>query len=206
MALSSQSSDDEAPEAVTFNTLKKTVKGEEAAVQKHRAAEKQKRKEKNRIRDAALKERAAKTKGDAKKDVQSEEEKDGAGPSELELRMARAMKEAAAESGEEDDDEEMEGDEESEQPSDEDDSEEEDSDEGMATQENPDYLPDHLFESAFSQNPPVASSSKKLLSSSKRKATEEQSLKRRKRSRKSNKDIVVGYVLYFHLDELCHSD
>ncbi|KAI1792326.1 hypothetical protein LXA43DRAFT_1007632 [Ganoderma leucocontextum] len=131
--VSHDSSDDEAPEAVSFGTSKKTAKGEQDAVKQHHAAQKQKRKEKNRAIDLALKDRSTNTKGKGKavgvgsgkqskeaeatmpdeedSSVDDAEEGKSGGPSreELEERMARAMREAEGESGSEEDDEEFEG-------------------------------------------------------------------------------------------------
>nr|VWP00078.1 MARTX [Ganoderma boninense] len=123
--VSDDSSDDEAPEAVSFGTSKKVAKGEQDALQQHHAAQKQKRKEKNRALDQALKDRSANTKGTGKNGVvssgkpskkaqaaRSEDEgsdgdeveestKGGQSREELEERMARAMMEAEDESGSE---------------------------------------------------------------------------------------------------------
>ncbi|KAI0697937.1 hypothetical protein C8T65DRAFT_742988 [Cerioporus squamosus] len=109
-----ESSDDEAPESVSFVNSKKAAKGEREAVQQFHASEKQKRKEKNRVVDRTLKERSTKGKGKARdavdalsvpgRDASSEEEEDAGsdedgGPSrrDLEARMARAMMEAGEE-------------------------------------------------------------------------------------------------------------
>ncbi|KAM5543973.1 hypothetical protein V8D89_002590 [Ganoderma adspersum] len=125
--VSHDSSDDEAPEAVSFGTSKKAAKGAQDALQQHHTAQKQKQKEKNRAIDRALKDRAANTKGkgkavvvesdkqskkaeatlseDEESDVGDAEQGMRGGPSrkELEERMARAMMEAEGESGSEDD-------------------------------------------------------------------------------------------------------
>ena len=119
--VSHDSSDDEAPEAVSFGTSKKAAKGAQDALQQHHTAQKQKQKEKNRAIDRALKDRSANTKGKGKavavgngkqskkvdatleEDEESElgDEEEGVeeGPSrkELEERMARAMMEAKPE-------------------------------------------------------------------------------------------------------------
>ncbi|RDX49465.1 hypothetical protein OH76DRAFT_532811 [Lentinus brumalis] len=97
-----ESSDDEAPEAVSFGSSKKAAQGEREAVQQFHASEKQKRKEKNRAVDRALKGRSVKGKGKAKDtanedgDSGSDEDAGEGGPSreDLEARMARAMMEA----------------------------------------------------------------------------------------------------------------
>ncbi|PIL24116.1 hypothetical protein GSI_13868 [Ganoderma sinense ZZ0214-1] len=123
------SSDDEAPETVSFGTSKKAAKGEQDALQQHHTAQKQKQKEKNRALDQALKDRSANTKGKSKalvagsgkqskeaeatpsenegSDGDEAEEGTHGGPSreELEERMARAMMEAEDESGSEEGDE-----------------------------------------------------------------------------------------------------
>lgn len=120
-----ESSDDEAPEAVTFGSSKQTAKGDQQSIQQYHIAEKQRLKEKNRAIDRALKERSAKTKQGrpAKRsrnqafpseehgsDEDEDEDNDtgGHGPTReaLEDRMARAMKDAEEESdleGEHDD-------------------------------------------------------------------------------------------------------
>ncbi|RPD56503.1 hypothetical protein L226DRAFT_531358 [Lentinus tigrinus ALCF2SS1-7] len=116
----SESSDDEAPEAVSFGSSKKSAKGERDAVEQFNASEKLKRKEKNRAIDHALKERSATSKGmgkgkarDLGKNVASSDEEDEEGSDEgggeggpsrrdLEARMARAMMEADEEDDEED--------------------------------------------------------------------------------------------------------
>ena len=119
-------SDDDTPEAVSFGSSKKVAKGERHAVEQFHAAQKQKRKEKNRATDQALKQRAAQAKvkdtadgvgQDAarrrrKAESLAEEESEGedfgdsapGGPSrrELEERMARAMMEAEDEEDDED--------------------------------------------------------------------------------------------------------
>ncbi|TCD61191.1 hypothetical protein EIP91_008797 [Steccherinum ochraceum] len=215
MAPSPHSSDDEAPEAVSFNSSKKTTKNEQAAVQKHHATEKQKRKEKNRNRDKALKERAAVAQVVLRRKGKATAE----GKSELEARMERAMRDAEGESDEEDEDtDELEedvalgSDEEFEDTSEDavmddagsineedgDEAEDDDDDDEetpisqttrrQPPKSTPNYLPDHLFASAFSQPQSHTSSPKQL---SKRKP-KEQSTKKRKRSKKSSKDIVVG--------------
>ncbi|KAI0666480.1 hypothetical protein C8Q78DRAFT_984329 [Trametes maxima] len=117
----SDSSDDEAPEAFSFGSSKQAAKGQEEAIRLYQAAEKLKQKEKNRSIDRKLKARAAETKekgrvknteashwekatkgkGVARADSEDEEgnegDADGFGRSELEERMARAMREAAEE-------------------------------------------------------------------------------------------------------------
>ncbi|PIL26997.1 hypothetical protein GSI_10136 [Ganoderma sinense ZZ0214-1] len=119
------SSDDEAPETVSFGTSKKAAKGEQDALQQHHTAQKQKQKEKNRALDQALKDRSANTKGKSKAlvagsgkqskeaeatpsenegsddDEAEEGTQDGPSREELKERMARAMMEAEDESGSE---------------------------------------------------------------------------------------------------------
>ncbi|CAL1710490.1 unnamed protein product [Somion occarium] len=119
MARSSVSSDDEAPEAISFNSEKKAAKGRDAALQQFQSEERLKTKEKNRRKDQALKERAlSKRKPDVKgkdkavNEEEDENEDDGslAGPSrdDLEARMERAMRDAAEQSGSDLEDEEPE--------------------------------------------------------------------------------------------------
>ncbi|KAI0367311.1 hypothetical protein BV20DRAFT_1054941 [Pilatotrama ljubarskyi] len=127
----SDSSDDEAPVAVSFGTSKKAAKGEQDAVRQFQAAQQLKQKEKNRALDRKLKERAANVKGkgkardagsshwekatrgkgaaegDSEGEDGSEREHDDPGRSALEERMARAMREAEEEDSDElDEDEE----------------------------------------------------------------------------------------------------
>ncbi|TBU43164.1 hypothetical protein BD309DRAFT_961237 [Dichomitus squalens] len=132
-----ESSDDEAPEAVSFDSSKKTAKGEQNVLKKHHAVLKRKKKDKNRAHDRALKERSASIRGKGKEtdrpaasrrqsrqteaEVSEDEDSDlddpeagsdgvgGRSKEELEARMARAMAEAEDESEAEDDDEESAG-------------------------------------------------------------------------------------------------
>ncbi|KAI0777465.1 hypothetical protein BD413DRAFT_601858 [Trametes elegans] len=118
-----ESSDDDAPEAFTFGSSKQAAKGQEDAIRQFEAAEKLKRKEKNRAVDRKLKERAAQakrkdkskdsgarathwekaTKGKgATREAESDEGSEGedSGRNALEERMARAMREADEEDSE----------------------------------------------------------------------------------------------------------
>lgn len=207
MSRSPTSSDDEAPEAISFESEKKAAKGRATAIQQFQAQEKQKERQKNRQRDQVLKERASARKRSHGEDVNDESEsededsifdsprsRDG-----LEARMDRAMKEAAGESNLDSDDEGDESGHSSDDPetveehtalagsreatSDE---EEDRSDSDELQTRRPDYLPDHLFTAAFAQ---VSSSS-----SSKRKVSSQKApVKKRKRARKSNsRDVIVG--------------
>ncbi|KAF7791166.1 hypothetical protein EIP86_002177 [Pleurotus ostreatoroseus] len=130
MARSPASSDDEAPEALSFSSSRQAAKAQDEALQQFHATEKQKLKDRRRERDRVLKDRKAQAKGKGKasedggksmskgkgkrKDVEAEEsanEEDlgaeSAGETsdhaELEARMARAMKDAEAEDDEGDD-------------------------------------------------------------------------------------------------------
>ncbi|KAI0354126.1 hypothetical protein OH77DRAFT_1426540 [Trametes cingulata] len=129
----SDSSDDEAPVAVSFGSSKKAAKGEENAVRQFQAAQKLKQKEKNRALDRKLKERAAdaqgkgkardagvshwekatRGKGTAEDESEDEDasgrEHDDPGKSALEERMARAMREAEEEDSNELDEDDEEG-------------------------------------------------------------------------------------------------
>ncbi|KAI0077490.1 hypothetical protein K474DRAFT_1690821 [Panus rudis PR-1116 ss-1] len=236
MSHHTSSSDDEAPEAFSFDSQKKAVKGHDEAIQKYTAELKRKEKEKNRARDRVLKERAQQAGGKKKKskkspdfvqgssgsDGESEDDEEGVRPKDdLEARMERAMREAEEES-DADDPEAMDNDEEfggfGADPEGESGSEENDSEEGSHSgmdededededeneeymseeeQERPrpksskkaNYLPDHLFQSAFAQAQKTSSTLTKRKASTKK---EEATLKKRKRPRKTNKDIVVG--------------
>ncbi|KAH9837980.1 uncharacterized protein C8Q71DRAFT_571441 [Rhodofomes roseus] len=102
---SGSESEDDAPDTLTFDSSKEAAKGAEHALQQHRAAERQKRKELNRDRDRRRKEQAqsATRKGKQPAGASEESEEEGGGPkSELEARMERAMQEAELESDEED--------------------------------------------------------------------------------------------------------
>ncbi|OBZ78006.1 hypothetical protein A0H81_01657 [Grifola frondosa] len=226
IAASPESSDDDAPEAFSFGSSKKTAKGAQDAVQRFHAAEKLKQKEKNRERDRALKERSAQAnakrkagaagKSKVKKlpivesESEGDEDAEGGERDDLETRMERAMREAEEESssdedaaedhsgGSDEDDVESRSDaDEDEQMSLDGNAEEDDemSESGGDEDEvptapksrtNPNYLPDHLFKSAFSQ----ASQS----SSAKRPAAHAPKAppKKRKRTKRGSQDIVLG--------------
>ncbi|THH00811.1 hypothetical protein EW026_g1751 [Hermanssonia centrifuga] len=154
------------------------------------------------------------------KAVEGEEQSGGSKSSdELEARMERAMREAQEESDEDDilegsDEEEMASgsglSEEDEEDSDDDEevemqagseaeSEEEDEDSASLKPpskkqkllQNPDYLPEHLFASAFSQNAAAASASS-AKSEGKKKRAASALPKKRRRVKQTAKDIVVG--------------
>lgn len=230
MARSSSGSDDEAPEALTFNSTKKRARQAEDDLRAFQSEEKRKKKEKNRVRDKNLKERAAlsvtKSKGKGKQTQKDEDEDesddaegdDGRPKDDLEARMERAMREAQEESESDFEGEEGEevfpldqGTESGEGSSLGDESEDED--EGVdkisktkTTQvskvekttpkripKTPNYLPDHLFASAFADSPK---------STSKRKRVNEDELppkSKKRRTKKSSKDIVVGSVPFSSL-------
>ncbi|KAG6809953.1 hypothetical protein H0H93_015373, partial [Arthromyces matolae] len=192
------SSEDEAPEAVSLAQSKRNVQKSEDALQRARAAEKEKKKEKNRAKDRRLKEQAEGSK---------RRREEVGGDAELQARMERAMQDAANEMDddhedggdsefEEDDHEEFKGidvdslsEEYSGQGSDSN-SDSEDEAEGQSeTPENPNHLPDHLFASAFASTTAKAAS--------KRKAQEDSSIRKKKsrkrvRSNKTPKDVVIG--------------
>ncbi|KIP05262.1 hypothetical protein PHLGIDRAFT_128994 [Phlebiopsis gigantea 11061_1 CR5-6] len=214
MAHSSASSDDEAPEAFSFSNSKKTAESEAKVLQQFHAEEKLKLKEKRRQRDRTLKERA-KGKGKAKETTvaearssESDAEDSGreaggsASREELEARMDRAMLEADAESSEEEEDSIM-GDASSSGDDDEPGAEAHDAGSVDAVAPAPtrpkrtpakqpissskkDYLPEHLFTSAFSQLPPSAPAPK-----SKKRAASPPA-PHRKRAKKARKDLSVG--------------
>lgn len=238
-----ESSDDEAPEAFSFTSSKKSVQSEAQALQQFHAEEKQKLKEKRRQRDRTLKERKAEAKGkgkgksatavveDESEEDEAEGRKAGGSTDELEARMERAMREAQAESGEdgeggdfdmEDVDEESEGSESEHESGEEDqdaqmnsDSENEEEEnqaipakpkrpsakESQSTQ-NKDYLPEHLFASAFSHLPTQTDSQTKHKS---KKRAASPPTKKRKRVKKASKDVVVGYVNLLPTHTIIHS-
>ncbi|KAK7689651.1 hypothetical protein QCA50_007444 [Cerrena zonata] len=200
MSSSPEPSDNEAPEAVSFDSEKQAAKGRATVVQQFHAQEKQKKKEKNRQRDQALKERASSrpkpdTKGKSKAVVLDDQIEDedveatASGPhDDLEARMERAMKEAADEfeSDLEDDEDEF-GHSSDDPEAEEDPSDEDELSEKKISHKRPDYLPDHLFTAAFSQPEPSTASKRKAPSSQ-----DKVSAKKRRRVRKAHNDIVAG--------------
>lgn len=111
----SDSSDEEAPEALSFGSSKKAAKAAQNELLTFQVAEKLKRKEKNREKDRLQKERAAQTKLKGKgKQVErpkktslvasdEEEGAEGGEQDDLEARMERAMRDAENEEEEEED-------------------------------------------------------------------------------------------------------
>ncbi|GJE99038.1 hypothetical protein PsYK624_152760 [Phanerochaete sordida] len=210
MSRSQSPSDDEAPEAFSFGASKKSAEGEERALQQFHAAEKQKLKEKRRQKDRVLKERKAQSTGKGKgkareiafteEDEESEAESAAPERDDLEARMERAMREAQAEMDEEDGDDDedfemggMQSEEDEEDGSGQEEevesADEEPSPAQSRTAQKKDYLPDHLFASAFSQLP--SDDTPKSKSKSKKRAASPPT-KKRKRVQKSAKDLVVG--------------
>ena len=124
MSHSSSSSDDEAPESVTFADSRRSAKAGQEALQNFHSTEKQKLKERRRTRDQVLKERKAQAqskgrtqrkataRSDLSKDLdavgRSSGDEDGREPEargepstrDLEARMIRAMQQAAQEDDE----------------------------------------------------------------------------------------------------------
>lgn len=234
MARSSSGSDDEAPEALTFNSTKKRARQAEDDLRAFQSEEKRKKKEKNRVRDKNLKERAAlsvtKSKGKGKQTQKDEDEvesddvegDDGRPKDDLEARMERAMREAQEESGSDLEGEEAEeavnldeGSGSGEEHSSEDESEDEHEEvvqrpnskttRGSKVEKTtpkripktPNYLPDHLFASAFAD-----SSSSPPKSTSKRKQANEDELPpkpKKRRTKKPSRDVVVGSVSFSSL-------
>lgn len=218
MSRSPVSSDDEAPEAFSFGASKKSAEGEARALQQFHAAEKQRLKDRRRQKDRVLKERkaqakgAAKGKGKARETVftEADDESDGgdAAPSkeDLEARMERAMREAQAEMDGDDsehEDVEMDGTQSEGDASelDEDEADEDEADEDSEDEEEElsqiqsrpaqkDYLPDHLFATAFSQLPSKPPKTKAKAKSKQR--PESPPPKKRKRVQASTKELVIG--------------
>ena len=212
--MSTIESDDEAPESVSFGSSKQRAREDENALQNFRTQEKRNKKEKNRERDRKFKERAVqsgksgKAKSEEEQPAGSDGDEEDAGPSrsDLEERMARAMKEADEESAsgsESESDEgllrskkgvERDGSGDSSQDESEDvgsdseasnlSEEEEEEDEHPKSSK---YLPDHIFASAFSEPtlPNPTSKRKQLGEDGPRKA-------KKRRTKKSSKDVVVG--------------
>ncbi|KAG6890527.1 hypothetical protein C0995_007729 [Termitomyces sp. Mi166 len=198
---SASSSEDDAPESVSLTQSKRNIQKSDDALQRVHAAEKVKRKLRNKEKDRKLKEQAENSKRRRK------EERNNDGDANLRARMERAMQEAAEELDDDGDlgedgcdsdevEDEFTGldgdsDEDSGQTSDpnsEDDDEEMDSEEQPSPKTNPNHLPDHLFTSAF------ASATTKT--ASKRKAKEDQPARSKPRKRvRSNgapKDVLIG--------------
>lgn len=213
MSHSPISSDDETPEAFSFSISKKTAEGEARALQQFHADEKQKLKEKRRQKDRTLKERKAQAKSKSKvketvltKEHDESESKDEDGSlsrDDLEARMERAMREAQEESDEDGDgkDEDfevgsMQSDEAEGSGEDDKNSELHSDSEDEALRAEPrssqknDYLPDHLFASAFSQLPSQDGSTAKAKV---KKRAASPPTKKRKRVKKST-EVAVGYA------------
>ncbi|GLB36849.1 hypothetical protein LshimejAT787_0311360 [Lyophyllum shimeji] len=205
-AISASSEEEDAPESVPLSQSKHHAKQHDAMLKQIDAAEKDKKRMRNKERDRRLKEQAENS---------NRRRRENLGDAELEARMERAMQEAEAEMGEDGDDVDAlddSGDEQDEEfagidaasaegsedysEKDEDSSEEEEEDEEMGTDEedtavksktNPNHLPDHLFTSAFS--------SKSAKAASKRKATDDvptRKARKRVRSNAAPKDLVIG--------------
>ena len=179
--------DEDAPESLSLQDSKRTIRRQAANLLKFEASEKEKQRARNRQRDKRLKEQA---------EIPKKRRKDA------QARMERAMLDAAEEgregegSSEHEDQEDVDKDSSDGGSQDEDIEEDEDeqmgsddpSDQEDDTKRNPDYLPDHLFVSAFSK--PTATSKTISQSSAQAKLPRKAS----KRRLRSAKDIVVGYV------------
>ena len=193
--IDSDSSDDDAPEAVTLTQSKTAARERSKAITQHHAELNEKKREKNRRRDQQLKEQAKDRKPSRTGKDESDEDEgsdDGADAAAI-ARMEKAMREAEKESDEEgdlDEDEDEDEDEKMLGEDDEDDSSEASEDE-VVFPSNPNHLPDHFFTSAF------ASSSRPSKADAKKDADKSAGKKEKKRRRPKSgaKDIVLGCVV-----------
>lgn len=199
------SSDDEAPESVSFNSQRKARKGEADALRHHRELQNKKQKEKNRARDRLLKERSSSSKNSRTVDAQADKDSDEGGEADsqrstVEARIWRAILEAKDKNMEAESDREHESDdlagENAEVDEDRaDDANTESSDDNEDTDppisKKPAYLPDHLFTAAFSHS----TSQTSTVERSSAKESSPYSSRKKKRTRKSHKDIIIGFVL-----------
>jgi hypothetical protein len=178
--------DEDAPESFSLQDSKRTVRRQAANLLQFEASEKEKQRARNRQRDKRLKEQAEIPKR-RRKDAQArmeramldaaKEEREGEGSSEHE---AQDVDEDSSDGGSQDED--IEGGEDERMRSDDDSDREDD------TKRKTDYLPDHLFVSAFSK--PTATSRTISQSSTQAKLPRKGS----KRRLRSAKDVVVGSV------------
>lgn len=203
--VTSSSDDEDAPEALSLIQSKRNAETHDDALNKFKAAEKAKRKERNRARDRKLKERAEKTRNTK---TSATEREDAHG------RMERAMRNAEEEMNEDGSESENDyegsaketggGDEVMEMVEDKNDGVMESDDDGSQdeTSESPSeqsqakpkrnsqHLPDHIFTSAFTPRTQLSSSKRQLLASVSRKSD---TVKRRKHRARA-KDLTAGYV------------
>lgn len=223
--MSHSSSEDEAPEAVSFSSTKKSVLDNARAVRRFQEEEQRKLKEKRRAKDKVLKERKEgakekKRKGQAVEDSESagNEDEESTGPSrkDLEARMERAMNEAIGESSDgdaeedeggseraSDDDEEGDASMGSESSSGSEEDEDEDmhdaSDDGNEAEVPPPHpnasRKDYLPDRLFTS---AFSSLDAERSSTKAAKSDSVAKPRRRRAKKSAKDVVIGYDLLLH--------
>ena len=204
---SASSDDEEAPESLSLTDSKRDVKKQADILKQFQAAEKEKKRARNRQRDGRLKEQA-----ESSRRRRKEAGKRGV---DLETRMIRAMEEAEAESEDCEDEEESqdiitgsgddqggsESNETEDAEADHDSAEDDDSDESHSnaspnklqvheTGPNPNHLPEHLFASAF-----TSQKDRSLKSLAKRKTTDENPkcrVKKRARNENLPRDRVVG--------------
>ncbi|TFY70869.1 hypothetical protein EVG20_g2131 [Dentipellis fragilis] len=209
---SGSESDSGTPEAIGLSQSARAARGAARELEAFRAEQRQRIKEKNRARDARLKEHAAEKslKGKGKdmgaEGAEDEEGEDGE-RERLEARMARAMGEAEGESGGDSDeaegleDVEMEEDEEGTGESEEDDEDAEMGEEFSGSEDDEDlederdvldpkskYLPDHLFTAALSNS----RTSTKRTTNARTADADSRPIKKRKRATKKSKDILIG--------------
>ncbi|KAG6885678.1 hypothetical protein C0992_004969 [Termitomyces sp. T32_za158] len=197
-------SEDDAPESVSLAQSKGNIKKSDDALQQVHAAEKLKKKLRNKEKDRRLKEQAENSKRKRK----------NAGDVNLEAQMERAVQGAAEEMNEDDDsgengssnDEDEEdfrgicgdSEEDSGQVSDDIDPDREQDDEEMdfedrqTTKTNPNHLPDHLFASAFASTTGKTPLKRKVKQGS---STRSSPIKR-SRSNAAPKDVLIGWLTY----------
>lgn len=211
---SSEPEDSDSPEVFSLLQSKKTAESQNDSLKKARAAEKKSRKEKNRARDQKLKERAETT----KKKPRSTSDEDA-----IDARMEKAMRDADEETDEEmvsdghtreiSDEDGSESSSASEIDEEEQESDEmasEDSEESEAGSDinrisfkssnerlGQNYLPEHLFTSAFTPERLPASTSKSTSSATKTRKPVN------KNGNKTPKDLILGYLLVFLLFPSC---
>ena len=185
----SESENEEAPEAVSLSESKKETKLLEAGRRNAEASQRRAKKEKNKELDRKFKERAEMNRNRGKeresargvfkrtRQSVSDTGEDG-GTEVLGKRMARAVRAVREDEDDEKDNEEKNGDSDQEVMS--------------ITKVNPDYLPDELFAAAFRSS---------ASADAKRKTKERDPLPtrpaKRRKSSKAEKDIVVGLAFFF---------
>jgi hypothetical protein len=212
--VASSSDDEGAPEALSLAQSKRNAETLNHALNDFKAAEKERRKERNRTRDRKLKERAAQTRhtkrvaeeGDdaharmerAMRDAEKEEEAEDEHGSESEDNFEGSSKEISSEESEDEAMEMAEDGEDGIMDSDNDDESQDETDEGgtklnqslAKPKQNHHHLPDHLFTAAFTpQTQPSFSNPQSAASVSR-----PNDIVKKRKHRARAKDLIVGYV------------